>query len=120
MTDERKEGILIIAGVLVILCLLAAWTNWSYGLQGATFSFEGFTRKLPDECKEVKYPENSIFQDHQSCWARSEQIMSFYIRYTTALGILMPIFIYGLLRAFGIIRRLFRFESVLSRLLPRG
>jgi hypothetical protein len=89
MSKERKEGVLIAVFLLFIILVMALWATWPSGILYFEWTKPGAYEPLYYE-----------------------------FEFTTGLMILLPFFIYGLLRAFGIIKRLFDIERFLSCLLP--
>lgn len=93
MSTEQKEGILIATISIVVLLILALLTEWEshgitkHGVYGKIFSFT----------------EAQI------------QLHEFSLHFKTILIFALPIFSYGILRAFGIVRRLFPFEEKLFK-----
>lgn len=95
MSNERKEGILIAVFVLFVILVMAWWAAWPSGMVYFWWS------ETPRYSGDI-----------------GEYLFQFEFQFTTGLIILLPFFIYGLLRAFGVVRRLFEFERILSNLLP--
>ena len=110
MNAEKKEGIVIVAITIFVLMILIFVTDsrfigsqynpdvpfWVYlgsYLSRATIGY--------------KYPENC---GHSGLYCDTD----FTVGISTIMMFLLPVLIYGLLRAFGIVKRLFEFEKKLS------
>lgn len=118
MSTERKEGVLIAAISIVALLILALLTEWeSYGrkldFSEANIQFNGFEVSCEFE---YKSSGTSGFVDGNNCGIGGKKyILDFSLYFKTILIFALPIFSYGLLRAFGIVRRLFPFEEKLFK-----
>lgn len=88
MSTERKEGILIATISIVVLLVLALLTDW----------------------KSSEMTRHGTYETEARTY-----IFDFSLHFKTILIFALPIFSYGILRAFGIVRRLFPFEENLFR-----
>lgn len=117
MTNEQKEGVIIFAFAGVLLIIIAFITDWRGSISTSSFGFAGFT---VDDCNDIDKRAYKI-PDGQGGFVtkcrHTRQAGYLYINFSTALLFLFPIIVYGLLRSFGIIRRIFDFEKTLSKLI---
>lgn len=132
MSTERKEGILIVTISIVALLILALLTEWEpintlsyekkFDFTEAQIQFDGF--KTSCEYQQPvdifgKIIQQSIFSsdyDNHGCKADgTKYILGFTLYFKWILIFALPIFSYGILRAFGIVRRLFPFEEKLFK-----
>lgn len=123
MSNERKEGVLITAFTLLLLLTLSLITDWSSGFFSADLNYYGFTLGSVGyrSFSEFKYfgftapTRTSLgWGGFTSAYEFDNLIMHFSILYTTLLVLILPIFFYGVLRATGVVKRLFSFEKSLS------
>lgn len=115
MDLEQKEGVLIVSVSITILIIVALLTTWSLTLPFSTevinlafsqayFGWSGIEYNCP-------YGPNLL----NDC----EYLFGFTMNYMTLLIIFIPIILYGLLRAFGIVGRLIPHEEWLFRFMDR-
>jgi hypothetical protein len=105
MTKEQKEGVLIATISIVALLIFSLLTDWDRGFEKATYYFN-------------EHEESCVFSEaeNNTCSITGTRyVSSFYLKFTTILIIFLPIVSYGILRAFGIIKRLFNFEEKLFK-----
>lgn len=111
INKEHKEGFFIVSISIAVLLLFALLSDWDYGLQRAFFCFNGISVSCETD------EETSIFAifytTHCISWTRT--ILAFCVEFKHVLMAFIPIILYGLLRMFGIVRRLFRFEERLFK-----
>lgn len=103
MTNEQKEGVIIVALTILVagaFCLLSDWGKWgNYSILSADIVLKVFHYEVTEGDRTFdKYP--LIF------------------KLSNVLYLLSVPLIYGALRATGIVKRLFSFESVLTKLVP--
>ncbi len=99
VSSERKEGVVIFVGAVLILFFITVVSEWKYGFSFAEFGLRWFSYK------EGTYPY-------------AYDVYPLRFQYTTALFILLPLAVYGILRAMGILKRLFAFEANISKIVP--
>ena len=97
IASERNEGIIIFVAALLLLFFVTVFADWQYGFSSAKFGVEWFS-----------YEEGPYGYD----------VYPLSFKYTTGLFVLAPLAVYGLLRALGILKRLFAFEAHLSKIVP--
>ncbi len=107
MSKEQKEGILIATVSIIALLILALLTVWGEEFSEAAFYFNGFETKCRYEAPNYTPGEFSA----GACYSGIEYKYGFSIKFRMILIFFLPIISYGILRAFGIIRRLFQFEE---------
>lgn len=111
MTKVQKEGVLITTVSVVALLILALLTSWTGGFSEADFYFEG----LATSCTPIHMPPTPLSPGYTICEHGTEYIHGFSIKFRTILIFFIPIIFYGILRAFGIVNRLFQFEEKLFK-----
>jgi hypothetical protein len=101
MSNERKEGVVIAALCLVILAIFLLCTTWyesAGGVPATVYLFNGI--------------EKSCIPNGDDCgWIGKKVLYLVAFELNTGLLVLVPVFAYGLLRSFGIIKRLFVWEK---------
>ena len=100
MSVERKEGVIIATVASLILLLMYLATN-DYVFWYAEFGPMWFP-----------YESNEMQEGGHPVVSSTEYPLR--IRFVTGLMFMIPIITYGLLRATGILKRLFKFEEKLS------
>lgn len=105
MTKEQKEGGVITSVSLAILGMIGLLCEWSYGFAGAFFCVDG----LHFSCNHF---DNSIADVLSTCNIDDvRRIFEFCVDFKHVVLVLIPVILYGLLRATGIVGRLFGFEE---------
>ena len=108
MTNERKEGVVIATLCLAILAIFLLCTTWYGGLdQAMVWLFKGI--------------EESCVPNGDDCGTIGRKwlyVVGFELR--AGLLVLIPIFVYGLLRSFGIFKRLFAWEKKVFGLIMKA
>ena len=105
MTKPQKEGVFIVSLATALLLMAAALCDWRYGVADAYFCFNG----LQLSCSQL---EQTIADAFSTCYYDGiRRIFEFCVDLRHILFVLMPFLLYGFLRAFGIVRRLFRIEE---------
>ena len=108
MRKEQKEGVFIVAASILVLLVLALltshWQFWQLGVSEPTLYFQGF-----------EYVKESCSYSDRDPWGKCPpgHVLGFFIEFKTILIFFLPMFSYGILRAFNIIKRLSRFEEKL-------
>ena len=105
MHKAQKEGVLIVTVSIYTLLALALFKKyWNLGFDEATiFIFNGFLVDCEYSAPGCHLIDSSFKQ----------YIYGFQFYFKTALILILPITAYGMLRAFGVIGRLFKFEEKL-------
>ena len=104
MSNQQKEGVVIVVITLALAVAFLLLTTWYDGYVPATvWLFKGIKRSClgEAECGTVGYT--------------FDYVISFEL--FTGLALLLPILAYGVLRGFGVIRRVFKFEERLFKFL---
>lgn len=109
MNTEKKEGVVITAISLALAAIFLLHTSFYGGHEPATvYLFDGIevscSPPLVSGC-----PYDGI-----------NLILGVNFKLSTALAFLMPILAYGLLRSFGVVKRVFKFERRLFSVLFRN
>ena len=109
MTKEQKEGFVIATVSMIALITLALLTSWKGEFSDAALYFNGFEKSCS-----YKPPVNpsDIFG---SCLSGIEYVWGFSVKFRTILIFFLPVISYGVLRSFGIVKRLFKFEEKLFK-----
>ncbi len=101
MTNEQKEGVIIVALTILVagaFCVFSSWGKYG-GFLDANVGLTGFHYEVTEG--------DSTFNNYPLLFKLSN-ILYF---------LCVPL-VYGALRATGIVKRLFSFESVLTKLVP--
>ena len=104
MKQEQKEGIILLAALGIVLFVMAMLTDWTYGFWHAQLGYDG------------------IRSAGCANWPQSPCTVSYrmLINFTTVLMWFSPLLVYAVLRSLGIVRRLFKWEKSLARLIPKS
>jgi hypothetical protein len=106
MPSEQKEGVLLTVLVMFFMIVLAFLANWSNGFSEAEIYVELF---------EKNYPKRGLASLLNIKTGSDYFYIDFGFKFSTALIFLLPVFFYGLLRSFGIVKRMFGWERTLSK-----
>lgn len=109
MTMQQKEGLIIVAVAVILaatLCLASSWGDPGYS--GKPISFQSATVGPKWPTVEAR---TELGQTYDKKILRVELVNALYVN--------SLILIYGVLRACNIVRRLFKFEELLSKLVPK-
>jgi hypothetical protein len=108
MTNEKKEGVLIAAVSIALLAIFLLRTTWyDNTLPASVWLFDGF---------DVACNVGEV-----GCSASgTKRLLQIGFDLSWGIAFLVPLFAYGLLRAFGIVRRLFAAEKKLLGFLIRS
>lgn len=109
ITTEQKEGVVITAISLALVAIFLLNTSFYGGHVPATvYLFDGFEVSCsPPLISGCPYDGINL-------------IFGVNFKLSTGLAFLMPILTYGLLRSFGVVKRVFEFERRLFRVLFRN
>lgn len=108
MYKVQKEGVVIVTVSICTLIVLALFTKyWVLGFDEAYFfNFNGFSVNCEYTSPGCYLRDDGSFKEY---------IFGFSLYFKTALILILPITAYGMLRAFGVIGRLFKFEEKLFK-----
>lgn len=118
MKTEQKEGIIIVALILIIYSSFAIFMNWSEGFGAANIHIKTIvTCDDDDKIFSWSTMDNTDCPGPNEWYSKSSRyLIDLDIKYFNILLFFAPFFVYGILRSAGVIKRLFRFERLLSRL----
>ena len=102
MNKEQKEGVLIVAVLTVSLLIASLFTEWRFGFGPAYLCIDLFKVSCTTEIAGFICKDDGFVHPIEFC-----------VSFKYLLIVHMLIGSYGLLRAFGIVRRLFKFEEKL-------
>ena len=109
MNVEKKEGVVIVAITIFVLVILAFVTDSKF-IESQYNPDVPFWAYLGDYLSRAtigyKYPED--------CLSAFDCDTDLTVKISTIMMFFLPVLIYGLLRAFGIVKRLFECEKKLS------
>jgi hypothetical protein len=115
MTKERREGVFILACLAGIFTVFLLLCDWELGILNDTFCFNGVTVS----CNVIDYDTKLPFYYTTYCLGGPGEnhriILAFCMHVKYMIIPFVPFFFYGLLRAFGIVNRFFRFEERLFK-----
>lgn len=121
MKTEQKEGVLITFFVIFVLAVFALEANSPYGFSLLSYiCFDGF--QVSCNPGPINHNLDPLLNKYaaRDCPYGTEQILSFCVDFKTMLLMALPIFLYGILRALGIIGRLFPFEKKLFQFMSNN
>lgn len=112
MKKSQKEGVVIISMAIIIALICCLASNWRTTIYAASY----YTNILDSGSYTIPFEEASIGFSSISFEIGERTYSPLLFRLMYVLTFLLVIFIYGLLRSFNIIKRLFRFEVWLGKL----
>jgi len=113
MSNLQKEGVIISAVSLILMLVSIVSSDW--GEKGWNSSAPEVSFMQADVGP--KWPAIDIL-DEESGLETKHYLLHFRLK--NAFSFLLVILVYGVLRSFAIIRRLFKFEAAISRLIPQS
>jgi hypothetical protein len=110
MNAEKKEGVVIVVVAIALLAVIALLTHWERGFSSAWVGY--FSEDRYDSCSGSILICGLASRDNPDDY--------YYINFSTVLIVFIPVLTYGVLRAFGTVKRVFGFEKGLFKFMHQN